>query len=88
MQFCCGSLGKEKLGAGSRVFEEKSEVEEQVPWLRNIVISGHAGYDRQLIPSKTFHGSVWARELQQTARNAFNAREPFKRCSHLSENLF
>jgi len=57
MQFCCGSLGREKLGAGSRVFEEKSEVEEQVPWLRNIVISGHAGYDRQLIPSKTFHCS-------------------------------
>ena len=50
-------LGEGKLGAGSRVFEEKSEVEEQVPWLRNMVISGRAGYDRQLVPSKTFHCS-------------------------------
>jgi hypothetical protein len=57
MQFCCESFGRGKLGAGSRVFEGKSEVEEQVPWLRNIVIAGHAGYDRQLIPSKTLHCS-------------------------------
>jgi len=57
MQFWCESFERGKLGAGSRVFEEKSEVEEQVPWLRNMVISGHAGYDRQLVPSKTFHCS-------------------------------
>ena len=31
---------------------------------------------------------VWASGLQQTARNAFNSPEHFKRCSHLSENLF
>jgi len=57
MQFCCESSGEGKLGAGSRVFEEESEVEEQVPWLRNIVISGHTGSDHQLIPNKTFHCS-------------------------------
>ncbi|PYU45581.1 MAG: hypothetical protein DMG54_03930 [Acidobacteria bacterium] len=32
--------------------EAKSEVEEQVPWLRNIFISGYAGYDRQLLPGE------------------------------------
>jgi len=52
MQFWCESFERGKLGAGSRVFEEKSEVEEQVPWLRNMVISGHAGYDRQLVPEQ------------------------------------
>jgi len=31
---------------------------------------------------------LWARELQQTARNAFNSPEPFKQGRHLSENLF
>jgi len=73
-------LGRGKLGAGSLVLEAKSEVEEQIPWLRNIVISGHAGYDRQVLPAKTFHGSVWARELQQTARQftgAFQAMQSF-----------
>ena len=45
-------LGRGKLGAGSLVLEAKSEVEEQIPWLRNIVISGYAGYDRQLLPGE------------------------------------
>jgi len=66
--------------------EAKSEVEEQVPWLRNIFISGYAGYDRQLLPGEDI---PWLR----CGPGSFNKRrvnspEPFKRCSHLSENLF
>jgi len=88
MQFWCESFERGKLGAGSRVFEEKSEVEEQVPWLRT--------WSSQATPVMTANSSrarhsialVWARELQQTARNAFNSPEPFKQGSHLSENLF
>ena len=61
-------LGEGKLGAGSRVFEEKSEVEEQVRWLRNIVSQATPVVTANSSRARRSIALVWARELQQTAR--------------------
>jgi len=81
-------LGEGKLGAGSRVFEEKSEVEEQVRWFRNTVSQATPVMTANSSRARRSIALAWARALQQTARNAFNSPEHFNPCSHLSENLF